>query len=51
MYLVFIKKTNPGFVIVAVNFDDMDIIGTLYEIREMACYFKSEFDMKDLKKT
>ena len=48
---VFIRKTSFGFVIVAVYVDDMNIICTLYEIRESASYFKSEFEMKDLGKT
>ena len=47
---VFIKKTSSGFAIVAVYVDDMNIIGTLDEIRETASYLKSEFEMKDLGK-
>ena len=48
---VFIKKTSSGFAIVAVYVDDMNIIGTLDEIKETAAYLKSEFEMKDLGKT
>ncbi len=48
---VFIKKTSSRFAIVAVYVDDMNIIGTLDEIRETASYLKSEFEMKDLGKT
>ena len=48
---VFIKKTSSGFSIVVVYVDDMNIIGTLNEIRETASYLKSEFEMKDLGKT
>ncbi|KAL6132633.1 hypothetical protein ACLB2K_064873 [Fragaria x ananassa] len=39
---VFIKKTSSGFVIVAVYVNDMNIIGTLDEIKETAAYLKSE---------
>ena len=42
---VFIKKINFGFTIVAVYVDDMNIIGTLDEIRETASYLKSEFEL------
>ncbi|KAL6214692.1 hypothetical protein ACLB2K_014124 [Fragaria x ananassa] len=45
------KKTSSGFAIVAVYVDDMNIIGTLDEIKETAAYLKSEFEMKDLGKT
>ena len=48
---VFIKKTSSGFAIVTVYVDDMNVIGTLDEIRETASYLKSEFEMKDLGKT
>ena len=45
------KKTSSRFAIVAVYVDDMNIIGTLDEIKETAAYLKSEFEMKDLGKT
>ncbi|KAL6567812.1 hypothetical protein OROGR_001480 [Orobanche gracilis] len=48
---VFIKKTSSGFAIIAVYVDDMNIIGTLDEIRETTSYLKTEFEMKDLGKT
>ncbi|PRQ53193.1 putative RNA-directed DNA polymerase [Rosa chinensis] len=48
---VFIKRTSSGFSIVAVYVDDMNIIGTLKELRETAEHLKSEFEMKDLGKT
>ena len=48
---VFIKKTSSGFAIVAVYVDDMNIIGTLDELKDTAKYLKSEFEMKDLGKT
>ena len=47
---VFIKRTSSGFAIVAVYVDDMNIIGTLKELRETAEHLKSEFEMKDLGK-
>ncbi|KAK9932128.1 hypothetical protein M0R45_019377 [Rubus argutus] len=48
---VFIKTTSSGFAIVAVYVDDMNIIGTLDELRDTAKCLKSEFEMKDLGKT
>ncbi|KAK9907230.1 hypothetical protein M0R45_000963 [Rubus argutus] len=48
---VFIKTTSSGFAIVAVYVDDMNIIGTLDELRDTAECLKSEFEMKDLGKT
>ncbi|KAM7478095.1 hypothetical protein LguiA_026308 [Lonicera macranthoides] len=47
---VFIKKTSFGFAIVAVYVDDMNIIGTLDEIRETASYLKSKFEIKNIGK-
>ncbi|KAK9942694.1 hypothetical protein M0R45_008346 [Rubus argutus] len=48
---VFIKTTSSGFAIVAVYVDDMNIIGTLDELGDTAECLKSEFEMKDLRKT
>lgn len=48
---MFIKRTSSRFAIVAVYVDDMDIIGTLKELRETAEHLKSDFEMKDLGKT
>ena len=48
---VFIKKISSRFAIVAVYVDDMNIIGTLDEIKKTAAYLKSEYEMKDLRKT
>ncbi|KAK9911207.1 hypothetical protein M0R45_035128 [Rubus argutus] len=48
---VFIKTTSSGFAIVAVYVNDMNIIGTLDELRDTAECLKSEFEMKDLGKT
>ena len=47
---VFIKKTSSRFFIVVVYVDDMNIIGTLDELRETASYLKSKFEIKDLGK-
>jgi hypothetical protein len=47
---VFIKKTSFGFAITTVYVDNINIIGTLNEIRETASYLKSEFEIKDLGK-
>ena len=48
---MFIKRTSSGFAIVAVYVDDMNIIGTLKELRETAEHLKSEFEMKDFGRT
>ena len=48
---VFIKKTRSGCVIIAVYVDDLNIIGTDEEIKEVISYLKQEFEMKDLGKT
>ena len=48
---VFIKRTSSGFAIIIVYVDDMNLIGTLEELRDIATYLKSEFEMKDLGKT
>ena len=45
---VFIKKTSSGFAIVAVYVDDMNLIGTLDELKETAQDLRSDFEMKDL---
>ena len=48
---MFIKRTSSGFAIIAVYVDDMNLIGTLEELRDTATYLQSEFEMKDLGKT
>ena len=48
---MFIKKSNSGFVIVAVYVDDMNVVGTPEELNKTAKYLKNEFEMKDLGKT
>ena len=48
---VFIKNKASGCVIIAVYVDDLNIIGTSTEIREVISYLKKEFEMKDLGKT
>ena len=50
-HCVFIKKSNSGFVIVAIYVDDMNIVGTLEKLNKTAEYLKNEFEMKDLRKT
>ncbi|CAM8902188.1 unnamed protein product [Rhodiola kirilowii] len=45
---VFIKRTESGYVIIAVYVDDLNIIGTPEEIQLAANYLKMEFEMKDL---
>ena len=48
---MFITKTSSGFAIIIVYVDDMNLIGTLEELRDIAMYLKSEFEIKDLGKT
>ncbi|KAK4406308.1 Retrovirus-related Pol polyprotein from transposon TNT 1-94 [Sesamum angolense] len=48
---LFIKRTESGFVIIALYVDDLNIIGSPEEIRQAADYLKSEFKMKDLSTT
>jgi len=48
---VFIRKTVSGFTIIVVYVDDLNIIGTIKEIKEAREYLKKEFEMKDLGKT
>jgi len=48
---VFIRKTISSFVIIAVYVDDLNIIGTNKEIKEVRECLKKEFEMKDLGKT
>ena len=44
------KRTSSGFAIF-VYVNDMNLISTLEELRDIATYLKSEFEMKDLEKT
>ncbi|XP_070668946.1 uncharacterized protein [Malus domestica] len=44
-------KSHSGFAIVAVYVDDMNLIGTAVELKEIAAHLKSDFEMKDLGKT
>ncbi|KAM1171717.1 hypothetical protein ACFX2G_022394 [Malus domestica] len=48
---VFIKKLHSGFAIVAVYVDEMNLIGTLEDLARTATHLKSEFEMKNLRKT
>ena len=48
---VFIERTSSGFAIITVYVDDMNLIGILEELRDIAMYVKSDFEMKDLGKT
>ena len=47
---MFIKRTSSGFAVIIVDVDDMNLISTLEELRDIATYLKSEFEMKDLGK-
>ena len=47
---VFIKRTSSGFVIIIVYVNDMNLFGTLEELRDIATYLKSKFEMQDLGK-
>ena len=48
---MFINKSYFGFAIVAVYVNDMNLIGTLVDLQEIAVHLKIEFEMKDLGKT
>ena len=48
---MFIKKSETGFVIVAVYVDDINLIGTSEELAKTVEYLKKEFEFKDLGKT
>ncbi|XP_070039491.1 uncharacterized protein [Nicotiana tomentosiformis] len=47
---VFIRRSGPEFVIIAVYVDDLNIIGTSGELPKAVDYLKKEFEMKDLGK-
>ena len=47
---MFIKRTSSEFVIIIVYVDDMNLIGILEGLRDIAMHLKSEFEMKDLGK-
>ena len=48
---VFIKKSHSWFAIDAVYVNDINLIGTLKELKKTASHLKSKFEIKDLKKT
>ena len=48
---MFINKSMNGFCIISVYVDDINIIGTSKEIKEVNSCLKKEFEMKDLGKT
>ena len=48
---VFIKKSQSGFVIIVVNMDDLNLVGTTIEVDEAIIYPKTEFEKKDFGKT
>ena len=47
---LFIKKFLKGFAIVEVYVDDINLIGTLEDLKETINYLKKEFEMKNLGK-
>jgi hypothetical protein len=48
---VFIRKSSTGFFIISVYVDDLNIIGTEFDINEAQNHLKTEFEMNDLGKT
>jgi hypothetical protein len=48
---VFIHKFSSGFCIISVYVDDLNIIGTKFDINEAQNHLKTEFEMKNLAKT
>ena len=52
LYLcVFIKWSHSGYVIIVVYVDDLNIIGTPNELKEVCAFQKNELEMKDLGET
>jgi len=49
--MYFHDKSKNGFVIIVVDVDDINIIGTLEELPKVIDCLKKEFEMKDLKRT
>ena len=47
---IFIKKSEIGFVIIAVYVDDLNLVGTPEELIRTKNYLKKEFEMKNLNK-
>lgn len=48
---VFIKRSESGFVIIAVYVDDLNLVETPEELTKASDYLKIKFEMKDLGKT
>ena len=48
MSVLFIKWSQNGYMIITVYVDDLNIIGTLNELKEACTFLKNEFEMKDL---
>lgn len=48
---IFIKRANSGFAIIIVQVDDLNIIRTSKEILKVVVHLKTEFEIKDLRKT
>ena len=51
VHVCLLKRSQNGYVIIAVYVDDLNIIGTPNELKEACAYLKSEFLMKDLGET
>ena len=47
---VYIQRSDSGFAIIAICFDDLNIIGTPKELNKTNSYLKKELEMKDLGK-
>jgi hypothetical protein len=48
---VFIRKSSIGFCIISMYVDDLNIIGTEFDINEVRDHLKTEFEMNELGKT
>ena len=44
-------KSKTGFAVITVYVDDVNLVGTLEELRKITKYLKREFEIKDLGKT
>jgi hypothetical protein len=48
---IFIRKSSTGFYIISVYVDDLNIIGSEFDINEAQYHLKMKFEMKDLGKS
>ena len=47
MPMIFIKKLETGFAIIAVYVNDLNLVGTLEELTRITKYLKKKIEIKD----